>query len=257
MKFTYKKAVFAALNRTKELQPEILTEKDLKPLPEIVRKYLRYGGFVGKKKIRNFRSVFKGGIRFKPGEDYMPFWSEQYNFYDIPTRLFYIRSKKAGIPAYGLHLYEGSKAIFRIKILGLFTVVDAKGPKMDQGETVTVLNDMFIMAPTTLIDPQIQWEIIDDLKVKAIYTNQSITVEAEVHFAEDGRIRNFISNDRFETNGKEYISNPWETPVSDYREINGYRLPSKAKMIYKRPEGDFCYGEFELESMDYNVREFV
>jgi len=254
MKCAYKKAVRHELDRTKNCKPEILSENDIIHLPEIVKKYIRYTGFTGREKILNFRAEFKGGIRFKPNEGYMPLKSVQYNFFDVHSRLFYIVAKKSGIPAIGLHLYRDAKAIFKVKILGLFTVVDASGPKMDQGETVTVLNDMVFMAPGALIDKKIQWENIDDLTVKATFTNGDIKVSAVLYFNEEGRLLNFISSDRFETDGKEYINNPWETPASEYKDIDGYRIPSKAKLIYKRPEGDFCYGEFELVSMEYNCR---
>ena len=127
---------------------------------------------------------------------------------------------------------------------------------MDQGETVTVLNDMFFMAPGSLIDKRIQWEMLDRLSVKAIFTNDSICVSAVLYFNDEGMLINFISNDRYETDGKEYKNYPWETPVQEYREFNGYRLPSKAQLIYKRPEGDFCYGEFELVNMEYNCNSF-
>jgi hypothetical protein len=46
------------------------------------------------------------------------------------------------------------------------------------------------------------------------------------------------------------------TPVTGYTNINGYRLPSGAKLIYKHPDEDFCYGEFNLVSMEYNCKEF-
>mgnify|MGYP001606631680 CR=1 FL=1 len=67
----------------------------------------------------------------------MPLTSVQYNFMDIPSRLFYIVARKKGIPAMGLHIYQNRKAIMKIKILGFFTLVDAKGIEMDQGETGT------------------------------------------------------------------------------------------------------------------------
>jgi hypothetical protein len=254
MKNKFKKAVLCEFNRTESLKPELLTEADMEHLPESVKKYLRYTGFAGKEKILNFRAEYKGGIRFSPDEEYMPLRSVQYNFMDQPARLFYIVAKKKGIPAVGLHIYRNVKAIFKIKILGLFTVVDASGPEMDQGETVTVLNDMFFIAPGSLIDKRIQWETINDLTVKATFTNENISISAVLYFHEDGRLMNFISNDRYETNGREYKNYPWETPVSEYKEANGYRLPSKARLIYRRPEGDFCYGEFELVSIEYNCR---
>ena len=254
MKNKYKRIVLSELERIKGLKPEMLTEKDMDHLPEVVKKYIHSTGIVGKEKILNFRSECKGGVRSNPHEEYMPLKSVQYNFMDLHSRLFYIVAKKKGIPAIGLHLYQDAKATFQIKILGLFTVVNAKGPKMNQGETVTVLNDMVFMAPGSLIDKRIQWEIIDSMSVKAIFSNENISISAVLYFNDEGKLINFISNDRFETDGKEYKNYPWETPVSDYREFNGYWLPSKAKVIYKRPEGDFCYGEFEIINLEYNCK---
>lgn len=256
MRNKFKKTVQLEFERTKSLKTELLTERDIEHLPEVVKNYIRYTGFIGKEKILNFRAECRGGIRFSPDEEYMPLKSIQYNFTDIHSRLFYIVAKKKGIPAIGLHLYQNAKAIFQIKLLGLFTVVNAKGPKMNQGETVTVLNDMFFLAPGSLIDKRIQWEIIDNLSVKAIFTNDIISISAILFFNDECKLINFISNDRFETDGKEYKNYPWETPTTDYRIHNGYRLPSKAKVIYKRPDGDFCYGEFELLNIEYNCKKF-
>jgi hypothetical protein len=256
LKRAFRKAVREEFSRMGGVVPEILTEQDITALPDIVQKYIRYAGFIGKEKVLNFRAEFRGGIRFKPGEEYMPLRSVQYNFMDVPARLFYIVARKAGVPAVGLHLYREARAIFRIKVLGLFTVVDAHGPKMDQGETVTVFNDMCFIAPGSLVDPKIRWEPLNELSVRAVYTNGDISVGAVLYFDAEGRLIDFLSHDRFETNGKEYVNNPWRTPVQGYSDLNGYRLPSKARLIYDRPEGEFCYGEFELASIRYNCREF-
>lgn len=257
MKKTWKKAVLEALERTRNIKSEILTEKDLQHLPVIVQKYLRYTGSVGKEKVINFKAVFKGGIRSGSAEEYMPLTSVQYNFTDKATRLFYIVAKKKGIPAKGIHLYRDQKAIMLVKIFGLFTVVNASGKEMDQGETVTLFNDMCFMAPASLIDPNIKWKEIDNLTVDARYTNGSITIGATLYFNDKGELIDFLSNDRFETtDGKTYINYPWLTPVSGYTNVNGYRLPSGAKLIYKHPDEDFCYGEFNLVSIDYNCKEF-
>ena len=257
MKRTYKKAVLDALERTRTLKSETLTEEDIRHLPAIVQKYLHYTGSVGKEKVLNFRAEFTGGIRSKSSEEFMPLKSVQYNFTDKPTRLFYIVAKKKGIPAKGIHLYRGQTAIMLVKILGLFTVVDAKGKEMNQGETVTLFNDMCFMAPATLIDRNIEWHEVDTMTVDAKYTNGNIAVSSTLFFNEEGELVNFLSNDRFETtDGKTYNNYPWLTPVTGYININGYRLPSGAKLIYKHPDEDLVYGEFKLESIEYNCKDF-
>lgn len=257
MKRTYIKAVKEALERTKTIKNEPLTEADIQHLPAIVQKYLHYTGSVGKEKVLNFRAEFKGGIRSNSTEDFMPLKSVQYNFTDMPARLFYIVAKKKGIPAKGIHLYRDQTAIMLIKIFGLFTVVDAKGKEMNQGETVTLFNDMCFMAPASLIDRNIEWKEEDNLTVVGQFTNGSITVSAKLYFNGEGELVNFVSNDRFETtDGKNYKNYPWSTPVTGYTNVNGYRLPSGAKLIYEHPDEDFCYGEFNLISIEYNCRDF-
>lgn len=51
----------------------------------------------------------------------------------------------------------------------LFKVVDAKGDKMNQAETVTLFNDMCFIAPATLIGKKISWEVLNETTVKGVY----------------------------------------------------------------------------------------
>ncbi len=257
MKKTYKKAVLEALRRTVIRNIGILTEEDIQHLPAIVQKYLFYSGTIGREKVLNFRAEFKGGIRSKSTEDFMPLKSVQYNFTNEPSRLFYIVARKKGIPAKGIHLYRDQSAIMLVKIFGLFTVVNAKGKEMNQGETVTLFNDMCFLAPASLIDRNIEWNEIDNKTIDAKFTNGSISIGAKLYFNDEGELINFISHDRFETtDGKIYKNYPWSTPVTGYANVNGYRLLSGAKLIYKHPDEDLCYGEFNLINIEYNCKNF-
>jgi hypothetical protein len=255
LKKLYKQEVKAGLERTGRIKPEKITEEDLQYLPAIVRKYLNYVGIVGKEKVVNIRIEFTGRIRSKPGDGWMKLSSQQYNFFDNPTRIFYITARKMGIPAGGIHLYKDKTAFMTIKILGLFTIVDARGEKMDQAETVTFFNDMCFMAPATLIDKNIQWKEIDYMSVEARFTNGHLSIGAKLIFNEKGELINFVSNDRYETaDGKTLNNYPWSTPVKGYRDFNGIKLATGASTIYHHPDIDFCYGEFELKDIKYNSK---
>jgi len=256
MKKLFKTEVEAGLKRQQPFKPQILIDNDLAHLPVIVKKYLRYVGAIGKEKVNNLKLSFEGVIRSKPTDGWMKLKANQFSFFDVPTRIFYIKATKMGIPAVGIHLYKNRIAIMVIKLLGLFKVVDAKGPEMDQGETVTFFNDMCFMAPATLISKNIEWKEIDPLTVEAKFINGNITIGATLSFKENGELINFVSKDRFETaDGIHYFNYPWSTPTGEYKEINGYRLASSAKTIYHRPNEDFCYGEFFLKSIEYNCNQ--
>jgi hypothetical protein len=222
-------------------------------LPPVVRNYLYYTGSVGKPKIKNFRAEFEGGMRGKEGDAYMPMHSVQHNFFREPSRYFFMEAEKMGLPASGLHIYQAGAATFEVKMLNWFKVVDAHGALLNQAETVTLFNDICFIAPGTLIDKRIEWESLNDTTVKAHYTNGEHRISAVLYFNGMGQLTNFISNDRYETNGKEYHNYPWETPVEAYHLINGYMLPGKAKLIYQKPEGNFVYGELIFKSVTYNL----
>lgn len=254
MKRIFKREVAIGLERTKDLSSVIITENDLKHLPPVVIKYLHYVGVVGREKINNMRMVCSGKIRSNPEDGWMKLNAEQYNFFDTPTRIFYIKVSKAGIPAVGLHLYKDMKASFVVKLLGLIKIIDAKGEKLDQAETVTLFNDMCLFAPSTLINENVKWETIDSLSVKAKFTNGNITISAVLFFNEKGELINFISHDRFETDGISYKNYPWLTPVKEYMDFNGYKLCSQVSTDTQRPETTFSYAEFTLKEIEYNVK---
>ena len=254
MRRMFNQAVRTRLRRMDVMKPAMVTPADLEHLPMAVRRYLNYVGVVGRERVVNFRMQAKGGIRNSP-DYWMKFTSDQYNFYDEPSRFFYIKARKMGIPAVGLHAYSQGRASMVIKMLGLFKVVDARGPEMNQAETVTLFNDMCVMAPATLIDRSIVWEEQDDGSVRATFSNENITISATLLFNDTGQLINFISHDRYETvDGKSYQNYPWETPLFEYKELHGFRLATKADLIFRRREGAFCYGKFELTDVRYNVK---
>lgn len=250
----YQQDVKHNLARTMTLPRGLLTEDDLTPLPAPVQRYIRYCGCLGREKVVNFKAEFVGDIRSKDGP-WMPFTCEQYNFVDVPTRLFFIKAVMKGVPADGYHAFKDGRATMLIKVLSLIPMIDAKGEVMNISETVTLFNDLCVMAPSALIDPRIRWEAIDDLTAKGFFTHNGVTVSAALYFDDQGRLVNWISDDRYALEGKSFRNLRWSTPISEYINLGGYTLPAKADLIYDYPEGPFCYGRFTLKNMRYNVVE--
>ena len=244
----YQQDVNANLQRTNMLKTDLLTETDLLPLPEPVQRYLKYAGVLNKPKLKNMRILFEGQMREK-GKDFFPFTCEQYNSFDDPTRLFFMKAKMKGVAVSGYHKYSSATATMDIRLFGLFAVVKKAGKDMDKAETVTLFNDMCLMAPATLIDKRITWQAIDNNSAKATFTNHSITISAILYFNEQGQLVDFISNDR------DVNHYPFSTPVSNYRNINGMNIMTYGETIWHYPDGKFVYGKFNLKEVEYNVSE--
>jgi hypothetical protein len=246
---SYKKDVASAMEKNPEAN-EIITEKDLDHLPPIVQNYLHYAGVVGKPKVHNAKVVFEGEMRDK-GKDGFKFTSEQYNFFEFPTRLFFMKAKVKGLPTHGYHAYKNEEASMQIKVPSLFSVVHIDKPELFPTETVTFFNDLCLFAPAALIDDRILWETIDDRSIKATFTNKDTSISAILHFNEKGQLVNFVSNDRIAIDQMKTF--PFSTPASHYKNIGGYNLPTYGEAIWHYPDGEFVYGKFNLKSIEYNV----
>ncbi|MBK8566171.1 MAG: hypothetical protein IPN76_23230 [Saprospiraceae bacterium] len=250
---TYQNEVKSGLERTTSIAEALVTEADLQRLPLPVQNYLRYVDAVGKPKVQNFKVEFDGKIRKNEQSEWMPFTSEQYNFMDVPTRLFFMKAKMKGLPIAGFHAFKNGEAFMDIRLLSLAKVQYQTGKEMGISETVTFFNDMCCMAPATLIDPRIQWLETDGNKVKAAFTNNGITISAWLYFNDAGQLGNFISNDRYAAGDDNTMQQlPWATPLKNYKNINGHQLPGFAETIYSYPAGDLVYGTFNTMHVEYN-----
>lgn len=83
------------LARTNSKVPMLVTEEDLLHLPAPVQRYLHYSGVVGKARPLNMYVRLKGKMRSKT-QDWFSFSSEQYNFFDEPARLFFMKATLFG-----------------------------------------------------------------------------------------------------------------------------------------------------------------
>jgi hypothetical protein len=237
------------LETNPKIEKNLLTEKDIEHLPLPVQRYLRYAGVINKEKVNNVRIVFDVEMREK-GKEWFKATSVQYNFFDEPTRLFYMKAKMFGMTVPGYHRYVEAKATMDIRLFGLFPIVKQSGDIMNKTETVTLFNDMCLMVPTTLIDNRIRWEPIDSLTTKAIFTNRGISISATLYFNEAGQLINFTSDDR--TSISDMKQYRFSTPVKDYKNMNGINVPTYGEAIWQYPDGEFVYGKFSLQTIQYN-----
>ncbi|MBL8924078.1 MAG: hypothetical protein JNJ54_34795 [Myxococcaceae bacterium] len=236
----------------------LVTDADLAGLPEPVARYLRYSGTVGQPRVANFRATWKGRIRGSPAEPWMSMSVDQVSTTTgaEPARLFLIDATMKGVPADVFHRFVGDAATFRVKVASLFTVVDAKGPEMNRAETVTIFNDLCLVAPAALIDPAIRWEPIDARAARATFTRGAETISAELRFDETGALVDFISDDRLAASpdGTQFTRKRWSTPVLAYGQFGAHRLLSRGEAKWHDGATSFTYAELELTGIEFNVR---
>ena len=161
-----------------------------------------------------------------------------------------------GLPVDVLHCIVGQVAM-RVKACSLLPMVNAAGPDMDRAETVTMFNDLCVLAPAALVAAPVSWQPVDDRRVRGTYTNGAHTVTAELTFNDDHQLVDFVSDDRLRSSpdGRTFTPQRWSTPISDYRTLGSRRLGTsrEGRRHAPEPEGEFVYLEFHVDEITYNA----
>jgi hypothetical protein len=251
----YQRRVATAL--TEPSSPEVLTEDDLTALPEAVAAYVRQSGAVGELRVVNFRARISGRIRADASKPWMRFTAEQVNtFGPAPSRLFSMDATMFGLPVDVLHVLVNQSATMRVRLCSLLPMVNAAGPEMDRGETVTLFNDLCVLAPAALIDAPVTWRSIDAHRVRGEFTNGPHTVSAELVFNDDDELIDFVSDDRSRASGdgRRFTPQRWSTPLGDYRLTGARRVATcgAGRWHAPDPEGEFSYVELHVDDITYN-----
>jgi hypothetical protein len=247
----YERATRDEAARQPEVTSATITNADLAPLPAPVQAWLRRTGVVGRPRVHDFVVEMDADLwRTAEGKP-MRTRIVQHSFVDRPARFFYLRTSMFGLPVRGLHAYTGTSASMRIRAAGLFTVVDERGPAMHRAETVTVLNDLCLLAPAALLDSRITWAPVSDHSARVTFANGAVQVHAVLTFDSHGDLSDFSSDDRHVLADDGYR---WTTPVRGYRDIGGLRLPAEGDAIWHYTDKpSFRYGRFVIRSVRYNT----
>lgn len=230
-----------------------VTEDDLAPLPPLVQTYLRRAGAVGRPRVRSFYARMRVQIRDGRDGEWMDSTAEQVNTYGPPSRRFFMHASRGALTFDALHRFVGEHATMRVKALGLVSVVDARGPEMDQSETVTLFNDLCLFAPAALIEADVTWEPVSERVIVGRFTHRRRAVSAELTFDDEGDLVGFVSPDRYlSADGRSFRRLPWSTPVLSYGTFDGVRAFSKAEARWREPDGEWPYGRFDLAQLRHN-----
>jgi hypothetical protein len=231
-----------------------VTEADLGGLPATAARYLRAMGVVGRPRTWSLRARVDGRFRLGPGRPWMPMTAWQYNSAVEVARLFRMRLMVAGVlPMWGWDTYQGGAGRMRGKALNLVTVADGSGPEFDASELVTWLNDAVLLAPAMLLHPRTTWGRVSEESFLVSVTDAGRTVSAEVFLDDDGRPRDFRTDDRWADLPGGPVRAPWSTPVQGWAVVGGVPRMTGGAAVWHLPAGEFRYGELTLTDLVLDV----
>jgi hypothetical protein len=241
------------VQQARQIKPRIITETDLAPLPDPVQGYLRYAGVIGKPQVRCVRVKQSGLLRTTPTQNWMPIQAVQYStLAGSLSRTWYAEAKKGPVALMKARdRYDNGAGHMLIKLISLFSVADVRGPEMDISALLIFFNDM-VMWPTAFLDKSLTWEAIDATSARATLRLFDRQASVILYFNERAELIDFVTEERYRSVGKDHLRTKWSTPLRNYREVNGFRIPTEGDAIWHLPEGEFKYIQIKLDEVLYD-----
>jgi hypothetical protein len=246
------KEIEKVFSQHKKQKPVIVTEEMLQKLPEPVKRYILYAGVIGKPIVQTVRLKQVGKIRKDAKQPWMNFDAKQYYSVNPPCFVWIAYMKIFGLPIVRVRdFYMEGRGSILVKALSLFTIGNSEGKEMDQGAMMRYLNEM-MWFPSAFLRNNIYFEPIDDNSAKVTLKDVGKSVTATMHFDDEGRLTNFTApRYRDMGNGKFELEN-WSTPIREYGELGGLKVPLKGSGVWNLKEGDLEYINVTVTDLEHN-----
>jgi hypothetical protein len=224
-------------------------EDDLRALPEPVQRWLRWAQVVGKPIPATVRLTQEGRFRQAEGQPWMPFTAEEHFTTDPPGFVWKTTMRMApGIAIVGRDAYVAGRGSIDMRLLGLIPVAQASGSALDQGALLRYLNET-MWFPAAALSPLITWEPVDAHAARATMLYGDVAGEATFFFDDAGRPIDMIAERQDLACGR---LETWSTPLHDYGEFQGVRVPVAGRGVWRYASGDFDYIELRITGLAFD-----
>jgi hypothetical protein len=135
----------------------------------------------------------------------------------------------------------------RVLVDDTLTLVDARGPELDQGSALRLLAEM-PWYPTALFDARfVSWSAVDSGHARATLRLGDLEVSGLFEFGPDG-LPLRVTAERFTAKGD---LRPWGGVYRSFRTVSGMRLPFEVEVTWQLDAGPFTYAHWLVDSMEY------
>ncbi|MCF8231348.1 MAG: hypothetical protein K9J27_04095 [Bacteroidales bacterium] len=219
----------------------------LEGLPAPVQRYFKHVLPQGQPYVESVRLKHDG--RFKSGvdKDWTAIKGEQY--FTSATPGFLWVGKTSLFTARDMYIRDQGRLV--VKLFSLVKVVDEKGSHVNQGELLRWLGES-VWFPTNLLPRKnFEWSPINDTSARVTLSHNGISVFLHVFFNENDEIvrletERYMEKDRLEK---------WFGELSEYREVNGIKIPMHIQASWDLKEKTHTYADFQIQTIEFDVPE--
>lgn len=228
----------------------VIQEVDLIECPELVSRYLRKSGVIGKYRTRLAKIVHSGEMKLSQTGSWISLNGE-YRILPLTTSFKWLGYLKIfpGLEISIADQYQHGKGYSKVSLASAFEVDHGFGEEIDSSSLGRMLSEMVLVPTSLLPSTYLSWEGVDDHTARAVLSFEGHQAMAVFTFnAEDEIIKVDIKRFRRSENG--YQITPFIGEFSNYQNFNGLRTPSEMR-------GKWIIDSKEFEWVHFRVKESV
>jgi hypothetical protein len=230
------------------------TASRISGLPAAVQRFFRVALTEGMADVSAVTIQHAGTLNMsEAGEQWKPFTSKQRIVTQRPGFVWDGRiSMMPGVGAYVHDAYIAGEGILHPAIAGLVSLADLRGgDDLNQGELMRYVAEAAWYPTALLPSKSVSWKGLDDRRARSTLGDGPITVALDFTFGADGLIESVRSEARGRTVAGKVVPTPWEGRWSDYRTVDGMRVPMRGEVAWILPEGRKPYWRGEITGLKY------
>jgi hypothetical protein len=221
-------------------------------LPGPVQRYLHYAVPQGAPAIRTAHLKHDGFFRTKPGQRWLPIQGQEYFSVGKPGFVWNATVQAApGIWIEARDRLLSGRGNMLVKFWSIFPIADATGAEIDQGSSLRWLAEA-AWFPYAFAGDSVRWEPIDERSARATLIWNGLPVSAVFEIDGQGRLVHVRAERYRDLGGGKSALTSWGGRYSDYRILQGLRVPTSVEVIWHFKEGEFSYARFRVTEIEYN-----
>lgn len=228
-----------------------VTEAQVAALPPPIARWLSTAGVVGRPAPRVVWLRQRGHLRTSPDASFAEAEATQVFTTAPPAFVWEVKTSFArAVPVLGRDSFRSGRGRMRITAAGLASLVDASGPKIDEGTLLRYLGEL-VWFPAAALAPYVRWSAVDAHVAEATMELGGVRASARFTIDDAGRFTT-LTAERYQGNEPDAKRLPWVVRATQWRRFAGVEVPSRGSVLWRLPEREFDYYRWEITNLDYD-----
>jgi hypothetical protein len=217
-------------------------------IPRLVSEYVARA-LSGEPRVpRQVRIMQEGKMWLKPGAAPRRFTATQHLAVDRVA--FEWRARFPVFPCLAMTVADGyadGEGRLEVKMLGR-TFQRQQGAEVSSGEAMRYLAELPLVPYAMVHNAEVEWLELDDRRLELSAPAGADRVAVTVEFDDTGDIVRASTPARWYRRDDTWVPTPWAGVFSDYRELGGMRMPTRAEAAWEIDGARFVYWSGHITS---------